>query len=149
MNGELCDYCGDLRIEHNQEDALKGFLLQINKKCDEVPNNMSWKIVLIWLGIPALVAVAAYVFASSTLAWIIWISAAIFSALISTILAGTMRNNYLKEKYRYILSPIMKKYLRTQKISQDDAYRIAKKILPKGAPLLQHLAVHPDLDKTE
>lgn len=144
---ELCDYCGDPRIERNKQDAFIDFLLQINKKCDEVPDSLSWKIVLIWLGIPALVSAAAYVFTSSTLAWVIWIAAIIFSLAISTIISGTMRNNYLKEKYRYILSPILMKYLRTQKISQDEAYRIAKKVLPKGAPLLQHLTVHPDLDK--
>lgn len=149
LYAEICDYCGDPRIQRKQQEALKDFLLQLNKKCDEVPNNLSWKIVLIWLGVPGLVASAAFVFAATTLAWIIWIAAVILSMLISTIIAGTMRNNYLKEKYRYILSPVLKRYLRTQKISQDEVYRIAKKVLPKGAPLLQHLTAHPDLDKTK
>ncbi len=146
---ENCEYCGDLHIQQRPQDALKNFLIRLDQKCDEVPNSLNGKIILIWLGIPALVAAAAYMFAFSTLEWVLWGMGIILSVVLSTIIAGTMRNNYLKEKYQYILAPVLKKYLRTQQVTSEEAYRTAKKVLPKGSALLRHMTIHTKSPKAD
>jgi len=139
LKDTICAYCSDASILHERQQLCRDFLDQMNKELEALPGGFGWLILLIWWGTPILVLAGIWIW-PGRLHFLIWILLAVAAFLVTTVIAGAMRDEYRRRIYTNRLSGLLDQFLVKNQIAYDYMLNLANKTFPDKSAIRELMA---------
>jgi hypothetical protein len=116
ING-ACDYCSDPSLLAERKKHFRDFISSLNHELDYIPAGLGWLILLIWVGLPLIVILYCIQNKPSGMNIAAGFLFSLGAFIISTIVAGAIRGEYRRWKFKNELTIMIRKYLLRNQIS--------------------------------